>query len=166
MPQHYRGAHREANGDHLLVTKIAGEGYRRLDVLDLLIPDGAEPAGAAVATEVERDHPAEPIQPVGYPPDMRSLPVQREAMCQHDSQALVTWQVNCVDRYAIVRYQCFCLGHVLGHASILRDGPSCPADASSLGGRRWGSLVAAALPPGAHRSPASTALLTRCSPRT
>src|SRR5258708_10037409 len=146
MPEHDGSAHGETDGNNVLVAKLAGIRHRRVDVVDLLVAERAKAAGPAMPAEVECRPPAEPVQLLGYSPQVAALPAQRESMRQYQAQAAVAGQVNRLDRNAIVGYQGHCRGHGLGHGSILLDGPGCLVDASSLRGVRCGSLVPAKSP--------------------
>jgi hypothetical protein len=119
LPEHHAGAHREPDRDDLGVAEAAGVPDRHVEVVDLLVTEGGEPAGPAVAAEVEGHHAAGPVEALDDGPHHRPLPGQSEAVRDHEREVrppgrragqrellrvapLGRGQVHGVDRDAIV----------------------------------------------------------------
>ena len=121
VAHHDRGAHRETDRGDPPVAQLPCVGHRHVQVVDLPVAYGGQPAGPAVPAEVEGDHAPRLVQPLGHFPDERPRPRQREAVRHDDRQLAAARQVDGVDRHTVGGHQGLRLQHGCAHLPILRD---------------------------------------------
>src|SRR5664280_2832845 len=138
VPQRRRATHRPSAGDHPGVPEAAGGRDGGVDVKDLAVAQRAAAGRAAVAAEVERQHPGVRRQSGRHRPDGRLAPRTGETVGQHDGDlpALVRLlQVQRAQPFAVRGHQ--------GHGRrVERKGlsshvgyPALPRDEDDVAGR-------------------------------